>query len=174
MQTYRRLLLALSAASLFGCGTLEVASDAGAFDVDPALLAKVQAKAVALENGARDAGTFDVKMRMGRVWSFDLNQLTETSVTMLGRSMERRGISVGPEAAKKVVLSARPVALAQGGARINVRVAIIARFADGTAAYAEGDGGTFGGGVQRATDHGIQLALQQLLAEPKFIAYLNQ
>jgi len=177
MHTFLRGILVFSLASLAACGTFSVQTDPGAFDVDPALLAGIRAKAVTLENG-NPVGTKTTIRKRPLSWEIDLKNLTDTGISMLGRSMERRGIAVGG-GDKRIVLLVRPISVVQGtgifdAPNIQVRVAVDARFADGTGTYVEGEGGTYGGGAQRAVDNAVQVAIQQLVAEPKFIAYLNQ
>ena len=63
MTALLRCILALSLASLPACGTFSVPTDPGAFDVDPALLSGIQAKAVSLENGHPDGAKTLIRKR---------------------------------------------------------------------------------------------------------------
>jgi hypothetical protein len=110
-------------------------------------------------------------------WMFDQKQLTDTAIVMLGRAMEKHGVTVAPQAGKTLALRVRVlgVRLRVFGpvAQTTARLGLDARFGDGTGTYIEADNAS-PAGAQRAYDGAVLFALNQLLADEKFLAYMNR
>jgi hypothetical protein len=118
-----------------------------------------------------------VQFRVGRVTlDQDQHQYTDTAIVMLSRALEKHGIGKSEDAGKAVELRVRLAGGRVGGRVISPeyhgRVVIEAQFGDGTATLHPGSDMSPGGWA-RAFDAAIVVALRGLVAEEKFVAYMN-
>lgn len=124
------------------------------------------------------SGELKQQLRLNKsTWVFDQKQLTETAIAMLGRALEKHGVSNAPGAPKSVQLNAQVLGV---GMRViapytdtRIRMRLNALFGDGTttAVQVEGDSPW---GADRAASAAVLFALNQLLVDEKFIAYMNK
>lgn len=184
----RRLLQGFFIAALSvlaGCAA-QVPTDPGAFDVKPDQLAHLRrGQAVSLVNGY--PGETKARVRVFSVrtginagtWIIDQQQLTDTAIAMLTRALEKEGIQTRDQTEKTIELRLRPI-----GAKMwrppfspiyqwTATLALEARFGDGSATSLEVENHTPGGG-QRAFDGAAVRALDDLLKDEKFVAYMNR
>ena len=172
-----RVCVLFLAAMLAGCMTVDIPTDPQAFSLEANRLSQLpRSQAVALKNGYTGDATLRLKMS-SNTWVIDQKQLTETALAMLGRAMQQQGLTLDPQAGKTVTLRARVLSTRFRTmpfvAMISVRLALNASFGDGSGTYIEADNSS-PGGAQRAYDGAVLFALNQLVADPKFTAYLNR
>ena len=174
--------------TLGGCApTIEktVSTDPTRFNLKPAAVPPLRTKSVALKNAYqastvvgipnKDADSVPLPLQRPVTprWSSDLKALTDTATVMLGRSLEKQGVVVSAAGQKAVtfavtVLNYEDVFL-QG---IRFRVIVEARYPDGTKSVKEGTD-TSGTVVGRALDGAVVAALNDLLGDAQFVAYMN-
>lgn len=119
-------------------------------------------------------------------FTLDQDQLTETAIIILARALEKQGIQRRDQAEKTITLSLRPVRMEKNGMTgcaacalthgpNRVVLAVEARFGDDSATTFEvlHEWPVMGGGRQ-AFDEAVPFALSRLLADEKFVAYLNR
>lgn len=169
----RRLLRwAALAALLAGC-TTEIGSNPDTFSLGPAALSHLRRpQAVALENAYPAETKVELKLTGGNVWIVELRRLTQSSITMLARGMEGQGIKVAADAPKRVTLRVSDP-LAAAGYTVFARVNLEARFADGTSTSIQADNRS-PASADRAFDGAVLFALNKLIYDEKFIAYMNK
>jgi hypothetical protein len=177
-----RLLLlsvaALAGATLAGCVGGEIITNPDALPVEPFRLAQLRApQAVTLNNGLTSPAKYQIR-NQSTIWEVDARQLTDTAVVMLRRALEKQGIRAAPQAEKTAAFRIQvrggmamfvPIPTVAASARLTLH----ADFGDGTATLVEGESGS-GFGVQNAFEGAIQNALQRLLIDPTFVAYMNR
>ena len=185
---WRCRLAVILVVTLGGCGPTinqTVSTDPTRFNLKPAAVPPLRAKSVALKNAYQTATVVGIPnydpnsiplplQRPGTVrWSSDLKTLTDTATGMFGRALEKQGVVVSAESPKAVtfavsVLSYEDVLL-QG---IRFRVSVEARYPDGTKSIKEGTD-TSAAAVGRALDGAVVAALNDLLGDAQFVAYMN-
>src|SRR5262245_48837186 len=165
--------LALAAA---GCAH-EISSSPDTFSLDAKAAAHLRKQSVALKNGYETEAKRQFSVGMGNSWTVDQKQLTETAIVMLTRSFEKQGITPVAQADKSVLLRVRADnAFVHSGAFVahsNVRLVLEAQFGDGTSTSIPGDNQS-PMGAPRAFDGAILFALNGLLNDERFAAYLNR
>ena len=172
-----RIASMVLAATLAGCGGT-VHTDPNAADLEPSRLTHLRSpQAVALINGVAHETKREI-LQDSISWEVDTRQLTDTAVAMLRRALEKQSIRYDGQAAKTVTLrvtlrgaSAQfvPVPTVAASARLALEV----EFGDGTSTWVTGSGGS-AFGVQRAFEGAIRAALNALLNDANFVAYLNR
>ena len=165
---------------LAGCA-VEVPTDPGAFDVKPEKLTHLERGkgALSLVNGYSSEAKANLRMGSGVTWVVDQGRLTDTAIIMLTRALEKQGIESREQSPKSVALRvqamrARLVRIPFSPVgQITATVALEARFGDGTATRIEAENMSPMGG-QRAFDGAVLFALNDLLDDEKFVAYMNR
>lgn len=176
MRSCLSLFVAVLTLALAGCA-VTIATDPNRFNVEPQQLPNLhRPQAVTLKNAVKeDARPLVLKPAAGVSWTIDQRKLTDTAVAMLGRALEKNGVTVPPQADKEIALGVRvrnvhnrrvPFAMLT-----SVRVAIYVVFGDGTKTYVEGD--YTKSNFEVAFDGAVQDALNHLVTDEKFVAYLN-
>jgi len=167
----------LIAGALAGCA-IDVPTDPQAFNIEPASLSQLRAsqQTVVLKNGY--PGETKQQFKVGpHTWIVDAKQLTDTAIAMLGRGLEKRGLTPAPQGAKtitlRVVAQSASVQTFPGFAQTRVRVSLDALTGDGTRVLVDADNMSPYSG-QRAFDGAVLFALNKLLADEKFVTYLNR
>ena len=175
-----RGFLVLAFCLLAGCGAVEIKTDPGAFDVQPDKLAHLRSgEAVSLVNGYPGEAKLQLRPAGGAKWIVDQQQLTGTAITMLTRALEKQGIQVRERSERTITLRLRVA-----GAYINkvgfgyyvyvptAQVVLQAAFGDGSATSARAQNGS-PHNAGRAFDGAVLFALNDLLKDEKFVAYVN-
>jgi hypothetical protein len=165
-------------AMLAAC-TTEVPTDPQAFGLEPYSTRQLRASPhpVAVNNGYQTENKQEFKVSR-QTLIVDVRQLTETGVDMLKRGLRQQGLAVAPRAEKTVTLRVVvrwvtvnhiPMALSL----TRVRLMLEAQGADGTRAVVEAENQS-PVSEQRAFDGAVLFALNHLLADEKFLAYMNR
>lgn len=159
-------------AALTGCGPLIIKSNPSTFSVPADAAAQlVKQQSVALNN-AYKAET-QVRIFTGtRDWQGDLQQYTDTAITLLGREMTKKGTDLSPQSAKTITLRVRDVQASPGWVIRSVLV-LEAQYGDGTISTIASEN-TSPSDAWRAVDGAIMRAVSQLLRDDKFLAYVNR
>ena len=148
------------------------------FSLAPSAVAHLRApQTIKFNNAYLSAAIFQLRFpRSGVTVDQDQQQYTETAIVMLSRAMEKEGISRSSDAKKTITLRVRIVDYRLGGVVISPeyhgRVALDAEFGDGSVASISGSGMS-SLGHSRAFDAAILVALNRLVADKKFVAYIN-
>ena len=158
--------------------SVDIPTDASTFNVEPQRLAhlKPHQQSIVLRNGY--SGSNKVSYKINNVsWVLDQEQFTNTAIAMLGRALEKHGVKVAPSAEKVITLRVRVLG---AGLRIypfvgvaSARVGLEANLAGVGEFYVESVNGS-PGGATRAFDGAVLFTLNQLLEDPKFVAYMNR
>ena len=163
--------------ALAGCA-IDVPTDPQAFNIEPASMSQLRAskQTVALQNGY--PGETKQQFKVGpHTWIVDAKQLTDTAIAMLGRGLEKRGFTPAPQGEKtitlRVIAQSASVQTFPGFAQTRVRVSLDAFSGDGTRVRVDADNMSPYSG-QRAFDGAVLFALNKVLADEKFVAYLNR
>ena len=165
-------------AALTGCA-IDIQTNPDGFNIEPGRATHLRIpQAVALKNGYDAEAKVSFSAGMGQTWSVEQKQLTNTAVAMLKRGLEKQGISTPGEAQKTIALRVRaehaflhsnPMSPISNS---NATVTLDAVFGDGTTASV-GAKNQSPLGPHRAFDGAVLFALQELLSDPRFVAYVN-
>lgn len=171
------MVAALLATALAGCGELPVQTDPNTFSIESAAVAHLRAQqTVALRNGYSAPAQVNMPQGKGVIWTSDLQQLTATAISMLGRALEKQGIRIAPEAEKTVTLRVHELRAGMYGVMIHPRVratlVLDAQYADGAATSVHALN-TSPMGAPRAIDGAVLFALNDLVRHEQFVTYVN-
>lgn len=160
-----------------GCA-IDVPSNPDTFSVEPAKAAHLRGpQAIAFKNAYPAAAKSEFDAGKGQTWTVDHKQLTDTAIAMLTRAVAPQGIKAPAQAEKSITLQVR-VERAFIHSRVfsvaqsNARILLNAQFGDGTGAMIPAENNS-PMGPQRAFDGAVLFALNQLLVDEKFVAYVN-
>lgn len=147
------------------------------YQIEPKGLAQLRGgQVVALQNGFPGAAKVNVRLRSTTL-EIDQREFTETAIAMLGRALQSRGIDTAGKDEKQVVVWVRMagmlVQIRPPIVQATARVVVHARFADGTETSIRAENMS-PGGYGRAIDGAILFALNELVEDEKFVAYMNR
>jgi hypothetical protein len=169
MRTILQGLATLVALGLVGCA---VTSNPEAYDVEGVQGAQLRApQRVALKNSYMVATV----VPLARGFEVDAQQVTETAISMLRRAVEKQGITLAPEAEKTLVLRVQNVSAGQQNfmsPMTKAGLALDVAYGDGTTSTVLG--GNVGYGHQKAIDGAVLFALNKLMQDGAFLAYMNK
>jgi hypothetical protein len=175
MSTSIRAVLAICAGAALSACTIPIETDPSTFNVEPAAVAHLKSP-VALRNGYADDAPYPIPMSH-HTWVIQQRKLTDTAIAMLARALENRGLAVSPQSGKSVTLKVQhPSAAMQiyiGFANTYARVALEAEFGDGTRTVVLGENRS-PMGAPRAFDGAVLFALNKLVLDETFVAYINR
>lgn len=171
-----RAAVVLLGAALAGCMTVDVPTDPGTFSVDPSKVASLSgAQPLSLKNAYQREAKQSVNVG-NNTWVFDLRQMTDTSIVMLQRALDKGGVKVVPEGDRAMMLRVRVTGVRVRAfppvVQTNAQVMLDVRFGATTLSIPAEN--TSPAGAQRAYDGAILFALNRLLADEKFIAYVSR
>jgi hypothetical protein len=179
MAAKRRLLRSLAAllvAVLSAC-TVPVDTSPDTFNVPPrSLIHLAGMKGVALENAYKADAPEEIRMGQS-TWVVDRKKMTDTAIVMLRRALEKQGPSAAPEAGRTMTLRVHaPSAIVVAYpfyAQTTAGLMLDAEFDDGTrtSVFAENRSPMSG---QRAFEGAILFALNRLLVDERFVAYMKK
>ena len=165
------VLALLIAAS--GCAPVVIDTNPDTFPVKPETASAVRGQqAIALVN-AYPAEQKVVIFPGGPTWVGDLKQHTDTALTMLERAMSGRGVKVGSPADKTVTLRVANVQAAPGGFVIRSSLVLEAEYGDGTKSRIQTQNSS-PSDAWRAVNGALLFAVNQLLNDNQFLAYVNK
>lgn len=160
---------ALLALGLVGC---TVTSNPNAYDVEAVEAAKLRTpQRIAFKNYYATPTV----AQLSRGFEVDTQQITETAISMLRRAVEKQGITVAPEAEKTLVLRVQNVSAGQQNVMspmTKAGLALDVAYGDGTNSTVLG--GNVGYGHQKAIDGAVLFALNKLMQDGAFLAYMNK
>jgi len=171
----------LLAATLAGC-VAQVETSPDTFSVEATRVSDLRGPQVlALRNAYNTpALEYAANQQFGignQTWRFDARQMTDTAIVMLQRAFANGAITVAPAADKEITLRVR---VAGGRLRfvspwseVTGYVILDATLGDGSVVSVKADNNS-PLGHQRAYDGAILFALNYLLVEQRFVAYVNR
>lgn len=169
-------VLAVLAMALGGCitdpetGRLLMGTDPGAFNVEAAATVHLRApQLVTIKNGYPAPVLVPT---MSKLVDADLKMVSETAVIMLGRALQARGIGVAAEAPKTITLRISMLSLSGAPALPVASIILHAQFGDDTASSIAVQNKGFSS--PRAVDGAILFALNRLVLDETFVAYINR
>jgi hypothetical protein len=168
-----RLVSGLALVFLAGCAPPVIHTSPETFNV-PADAARHlhSGTNVALQN-AYPAETKVKIFTMGESgWFADMKQYTDTAITMLGREMQKKGVSVDPKSPKTVTLKVYDVR-ASPGWTIKSYLTLEALYGDGTKSTIMTENSS-PSDAWRSVDGSLMFAVTQLLGDDRFVAYVNK
>jgi hypothetical protein len=173
MRPMRGFLRWAALAALLASCTTEIGTNPETYSVGPAGLSHLRRpQTVALENAYPAETKVELKLTGGNVWIIELRRLTQTSIAMLARGMEGQGIKVAPDASKRVTLRVSDP-IASASYTIYARLNVEARFGDGTSTILQAENRS-PMSADRAFDGALLFALNKLVYDEKFVAYMNK
>lgn len=171
----RQLPFALIACVLTSC-TTDPSSDPNRFSLPPGEVAHLRApQRVTLRNAYTAPDVTRVQAGLIPL-EFDQKQFTDTAIAVLTRAMDKHGIAVVPQAEKTITLRVRgPTNLRMRGMppQRTATLYLDAEFGDGTSTALEAEETTMGE-FTRAMDGAVLVALKDLVADEKFVAYMKR
>lgn len=173
---FSRLVAALLTTGLVGCATVDIPTDPDALNIEPAAVSHLRSpQTVALINAYPAEVKSQFKVGSGVTWAVEQKQLTNSAVVMLRRALEKQRIGVAPDAEKKVTLRVhvRSLGYTRVGpfGQMRARVSLDARFADGDATSIDVENSA-AMNLSRAIDGAVLAALNELVTDKKFVAYM--
>jgi hypothetical protein len=175
----RRKFLGPMLAAMAAACAHDVPTSPDTFSIEPAKVMHLRSpQAVAFKNAHRAEAPRSFGVGMGQTWIVEQRQLTDTAIVMLTRAVEKQGIKAPAQAEKSITLHVRAEdAFLQSipfspVAQSNARLILEAEFGDGTRTWLRAENNS-PLGVQRAFDGAVLFALNRLLADEKFVAYMN-
>ncbi len=170
------VLLVLPLAALLSACTLPVSTSPDTFDVAPAALAHLpRTKPVTVENGYTADAPYPFKVEM-HTWVVDQRQITDTAVVMLDRALAKQGLAAGPGGKTVRLRVQQPsayVRMLPFVAQTFATLTLDAEFGDGTRTSVRADNQSPMSGP-RAFEGAVLFALNQLLSDERFVAYMNR
>jgi hypothetical protein len=170
------LVLVALAAGVSGCitdpetGRLLMPTDPGAFSVEAAATSHLRSpQLVTIING------YSAPMlvpTMSKLVDADLKMVSETAAIMLGRALQAHGIGVAAEAPKTITLRISNLNLSGAPALPVASITLHAQFGDDTASSIAVQNRGFS--APRAVDGAILFALNRLVLDEAFVAYINR
>lgn len=169
------VLAGLVLAALAACGPVTIQSRPGTFAVPAEAASLLRGQQSVALNNAYPAATQVKIFDRGAGWFADLKQYTDTSIALLGGEMTKKGITVAPQAAKRVTLRVRSVQAgpAAGGFIIRGSLVLDAEYGDGTKSSISAEN-TSPSDAWRAVDGAIMIAVSRLLRDKQFLDYVNR
>jgi hypothetical protein len=172
------LIITIAVFALIGCAghpiVWDVPTSPDSFSLDPATLSHLRgANAVTLKNAYQ--GEAKIVLSLGRsAYAFDQKQMTETTIVMLQRAMEKRGIAAAAQADRSLILRVHGLAMQFSmGPGTTAHLTLEVQFGDGsTTAIAVDNRSPVS--PQRAFDGALLFALNRLVTDERFVAYLNR
>jgi hypothetical protein len=157
-----------AAALLDGC-TIDIPTSGDTFSVEPKNVAHLrQPQALQLVNGYTSPSIIELR-QSPHTFNLDRMQLTQTAITMLRRAMDQHGIAAGGDKTITLrIVNAGVISAPNAPAQ----VVLEAQFGDGTSTRVGAANRGFS--AQRALDGAILFALNKLLIDEKFVAYVNK
>lgn len=175
----RKFLGPILAAMAAACAT-DVATDPDTFRVEPTRASHLRSpQVIALKNAYQTEDKRQFQAGMGHTWTVEQRQLTDTAIAMLSRPLQRQGIAVLAHADRSITLSVQATEATVHTnpfspiAHSNARILLVARLGDGTDVLLPADNHS-PLGPQRAFDGAVLRALNELLADQKFVAYMSR
>lgn len=175
----KRLFILGLIALLAGCGTYTVVPDPGAYSVRDQTMRLKRGTSIALLNGHPQQEMVMVADRM----QVDARQVADTAISIMRRHLQRNGVTVDPNAPKKVTIrlaSATMSYLAIPFAeRWRTTLELEATMGDGRRASARGENNApaaFRGqlAIQRSLEGAVLFAVTELLDDPELEVYANR
>lgn len=170
----RATMAAAIAFSLAGCGVVTtIPTNPNNYDIEPKAVAHLRTpQSVALKNGFPQ----EEKMTMKIEHNFlvvEQRKLTDTAIAMLGRALQKRGITVADDAEKSLTLRVNARGYVMQFFRWTGQVLLETRLGDGTLVSHPSEN-LSGKGFEHAFDGAVLFALNDLLADERLIAYMNR
>jgi len=168
------LVMATVALLLGACGMMvNVPTNPDNYSIDPKAVTNLRApQSVTLKN-AYDAETpANMPMRYNTL-VVEQKKLTDTAIVMLSRALEKRGIATSERADKTVTLRIRAQGYRMQTFRWTGQVVLEALLGDGSVISYPNES-LSPKGWENAFDGAVLFALNDLLADEKFVAYINR
>lgn len=173
-----RALLLLCAVWLSACGPMvwDVPTDPESFAIEPAAVSHLpRTPRLMFDNGyGKGEGKLTINPPHGRAqYVFEQRDMTDTAIAVLRRAMEKHGISVAPQASKRITLRVHSLGMGfQMMAGTTAHLVLDARLGDGTTLSIPAVNRS-PASPQRAFDGAILFALNKLVLDQRFVAYLG-
>lgn len=158
--------------ALAGCAAPVIVTSPDTFDVPDDAARHLRAGGiVALKNAYQDETKVKIWTYSDSGWIGDLRQYTDTAITMLGREMQKKGVSLDPNAGKTITMRVFDVSASPGWV-IESSLTLEARYGDGTKSTITTKN-TSPSDAWRSVDGSLMFAVSRLLSDEKFLEYVN-
>lgn len=178
-----RLLAALAVvASLAGCGTQTITTDANQYSIAGPTTPLRSGERVALVNGYAAETMKEIGEHGGNQFAVDLRQVTDTAIAMAARHLQTMDVVVDPAAQKKVTLKVMDAEMRfqyiPFNSRLRTTLSLSAGFDDGTSALVRAENAAVILGMnnphQRSVGGAAMFAVTNLMNDPGFVRYLSK
>jgi len=174
MRFLLRVTLLICASGPAGCGMqVVVPTNPNNYSIEPGAVAKLRtSRSVVLRNGYTEPAPCEMPMRHNTL-VVDQKQLTDTGIAMLARALQKQGIATVQQADNSVTLRVRAQGYAAQPFRWTGKVLLEAQLGDGTLISYPNES-LSPKGWENAFDGAVLFALNDLLADERFVAYMNR
>jgi len=174
MRAFLRLTCLTSFLAVAGCGIqVVVPTNPNNYSIAPANVAALRGpQSITLKNGYAEPAVQELPLQHNKL-IVEQKQLTETAVVMLERALQKQGISNLPQADRSVTLRVRAQGYRMQAFRWTGQVLLEAKLGDGTVISYPNES-LSPKGWENAFDGAVLFALNDLLADERFVAYINQ
>jgi hypothetical protein len=174
MRPFSHLIAVLLAAGVSACGMIiNVPTNPDNYRIEPKVVAHLRApQTVALKNAYPAEANISLPIRHNTL-AVEQKQLTETAVVMLSRALEKQGITTSEQAEKRITLRVRAQGYRMQVFRWTGIVILDAELGDGTRISYPNES-LSPKGWENAFDGAVLFALQDLLEDERFVAYMNK
>jgi hypothetical protein len=174
MRPFRFLAAPLLAAGLNACGMMiNVPTNPDNYNIEPKALAHLRApQTVALKNAYPGEANASMPIQHNTL-VVEQHKLTETAIVMLRRALEKRGIATAEQAQKTITLRVRAQGYRMQMFRWTGKVMLESQLGDGTTISYPNES-LSPKGWENAFDGAVLFALNDLLADEQFVAYMNR
>ena len=175
MHSFLRSAIVLVALGQSACGVMHtVPTDPNHYNIKPETVTHLRAsQSVALKNAYPAEASVSLPMPYSQSLVVEQKQLTETAIAILGRALEKQGIAKSGQTEKTITLRVRARGYTSQPFRWTGKIILEAQLGDSTViSYPQEN--LSGHSMGRAFDGAVLFALNDLLADEKFIAYMNR
>ena len=163
----------VSILAAFACGcTSTVRTSADSMEIGSAAFSGLPPRTVALVNGYPGEAPLKLSTPPYTLIA-EQKHMTDSAIEALRRGFEKNLPPRGKGQAKKVTLKVHSPRTATPYPKPGVEVTIDAQFGDGTRTAVNGEGYS-GRGADRSFEVALANALNRLLADPRFVAYMKR
>jgi hypothetical protein len=151
---------------------VNVATNPNNYSIEPKRVAHLRApQSLALKNAYPEEASARFPIPFATL-VVEQKQLTETAIAMLGRALEKQGIAQSGQAEKTITMCVRASGYTSQPFRWTGKIILEAQLGDGTVISYPNES-LSPKGMENAFDGAVLFALNDLLADERFIAYMN-
>jgi hypothetical protein len=175
MHPFMRVAAALLSLALGACGIVHtVPTNPNNYSIEPKAVSHLRApQTVALKNAYAEESTVIFPIQHNKL-SIEQKELTQTAIAMLSRALEKQGITTAEKAEKTVTLRVRAQGYRMQMFRWTGRIILEARLGEDPSPISYPNESLSPKGWENAFDGAVLFALNDLIEDERFVAYINR